>query len=308
MKKSVYWVLVVGALALLVGCATMQAAKQAEANKDIVMGSYERLWNQHNIDLAEEFYHPDYLSHDPHLPEFRGVEGFRQLAGLYMTAFPDLHFDVQEIISEGDIVASRYLFTGTHTGYMGDIPPTGKEVALPGLLIQRIADGKITEDWLGRDSLGSLQQLGLMAAAGDAMANKKIVLGAYDKVWNQHDLDAAAEFYHPDYVVYDPHTPEFRGVEGFREFAGAFMAAFPDNHMAVDAIISEGDLVISRYTFTGTHTGPLGDIPATGKHITVSGLVMQRIKDGKIAEDWPARDVLGMMLQLGFVLAPGDDE
>ena len=84
-----------------------------------------------------------------------------------------------------------------------------------------------------------------------------------------------------------------------------YRMAFPDVHFTIDDLIAEGETVVIRWTVTGTHKGELQGIAPTGKHVTVTGMVMSRFAKGKVEEDWINFDALGLMQQLGVVPAPG---
>jgi predicted ester cyclase len=82
------------------------------------------------------------------------------------TAFPDLHFTIEDQIAEGDKVVNRVTARGTHLGDFRGIPPTGKQVTVAGITIDRIAGGKLVESWTSWDFLGILQQLGVVPKLG----------------------------------------------------------------------------------------------------------------------------------------------
>lgn len=89
-----------------------------------------------------------------------GREGVRRLVELYRSAFPDIHFEHDDVITVGDKVAHRWTFTGTHRGEIMGIEPTGTSVMVQGIEMNRITDGKIAESWAMSDALGLLEQLG----------------------------------------------------------------------------------------------------------------------------------------------------
>ena len=91
---------------------------------------------------------------------------FKQLVVMLRTAFPDLHFTLEEVIAEDDKVMTRALLRGTHRGEYLGIAPTGKPVAVMGMVVLRIAQGKFQEGWLMMDNLGLLQQLGMVPPVG----------------------------------------------------------------------------------------------------------------------------------------------
>jgi steroid delta-isomerase-like uncharacterized protein len=97
---------------------------------------------------------------------------------------------------------------------------------------------------------------------------------------------------------------DIRGLKGVKQFMSKFYKAFPDNHMTIDDMIGEGDKVVVRYTFTGTHTGEYMGIPPTNKKIKMWALEIDRIAGGKFVEGWLRFDTIGLMQQLGLRPAP----
>jgi predicted ester cyclase len=94
------------------------------------------------------------------------LEAWRQFSGSFAEAFPDLRLTVQDIVAEGDTVAARVAFRGTHRGEFQGIPPTGKEVAFSSMEFNRVVDGKVEEHWVELDLLGLMQQLGAIPEPG----------------------------------------------------------------------------------------------------------------------------------------------
>jgi steroid delta-isomerase-like uncharacterized protein len=122
-------------------------------------------------------------------------------------------------------------------------------------------------------------------------------------------LDAADDIYAPDVVAHDPNSPEeINGPEGVKHFASAFRSAFPDGQSTVEDQIAEGDKVVTRYTFSGTHQGEFMGIPPTGNRVQMTGVYVSRISGEKIVEEWNNYDLLGLMQQLGVIPAPGQSE
>lgn len=138
-----------------------------EDNKALVRRFYEEVFNQRNLALVDELCTTHHVFHNPPTT-LHGREEFKQLLSLYITAFPDARFTVEDQIAEGDRVASRYTFRGTHQGELQSIPPTGKQVTVTGMIINRIVNGKSDEGWLNFDALGMLQQLGVVPPPGQA--------------------------------------------------------------------------------------------------------------------------------------------
>jgi steroid delta-isomerase-like uncharacterized protein len=134
--------------------------------------------------------------------------------------------------------------------------------------------------------------------------NKAVARRIIEEVWNKKNLDAIDELIAADYVDHTlpPGLPA--GREGARAFIGTYLNAFPDVKLTIEDMITEGDKVVTRWTATGTHTGELMGIPATGKRITVTGLDITRFSGGKSVEFWGQFDQMGMMQQLGVIPAP----
>ena len=135
----------------------------AEENKAVSRRVAEEVFNGGNVDLADELYAPDYVLHDPSLPEdLHGPEGIKRYVAMTLGAFPDIRVAVEDQVAEGDKVVSRWTATGTHTGDLMGIPPTGRRVEISGVTINRFSGGKIAEDWYQSDDLGMMQQLGVV--------------------------------------------------------------------------------------------------------------------------------------------------
>jgi predicted ester cyclase len=114
----------------------------------------------------DEIIAEDWINNDPQLP-LKGREGARQLFGLFLGAFPDLHSKITGILSDGDWVAASFEMVGTNTGPMMGHPPTGKPVKLSGVGMFRIRDGKVVENRVVADFLGMMQQLGFVERMGE---------------------------------------------------------------------------------------------------------------------------------------------
>ena len=144
------------------------AAIDVQANKRLVMRFYEEVWARGNVAFAEEVFAPDYVRHDLRPTDAPpGAKGQARIAGAFRNAFPDLHWRVDLVLGENDLVAARWTATGTHTGDWGAVRPTGKRAEFSGVNIFRFGDnGKVVELWNHRDDLGLMEQLGASVFAG----------------------------------------------------------------------------------------------------------------------------------------------
>lgn len=135
----------------------------SEQNKTIVRRTFEELWNKGNLQLADEFFSPNYAHHDPSTPDVgRGPESEKKRATLYRNAFPDLRLTVEDLIADGERVVARWSCHGTHKGELNGIAPTGKQFTITGVTIARFEHGKMVEGWINWDALGMMQQLGVV--------------------------------------------------------------------------------------------------------------------------------------------------
>jgi steroid delta-isomerase-like uncharacterized protein len=134
----------------------------AEENKAQFRRTYEELLNRGILDVADELVAPDFLNHEAPPGRNRGPESMRGLATMLRTAFPDLHFTIEELVGEGDTVAGRVTLSGTHEGPLMGMPPTGRSVRQNSMHFVRFRDGKAIEHWGVRDDLGMMQQLGVI--------------------------------------------------------------------------------------------------------------------------------------------------
>jgi steroid delta-isomerase-like uncharacterized protein len=139
----------------------------AEDNKAVVRRLIEEVYNEGNLDVVDQLVAPDIFDHAA-VPEHRhGVDGFKHVMEWVRPFSSDVHYDIDDIISEEEKVGVRMTQSGTHTGTVRDIPPTGKCFSVDYVHWFRLADGKIEELWAVRDDLSQLEQLGLLAGAGE---------------------------------------------------------------------------------------------------------------------------------------------
>lgn len=125
-------------------------------------------------------------------------------------------------------------------------------------------------------------------------ANKALARRWSSEVINQRNLDSINEIYTPDYVHHGPEGADLRGLDGVRAFAASILAASDDRHAVVEQQVAEGDLVVTRFTSSGHHTGVFRGVEPTGKVWTTEGISISRIEDGKVAEDWEIIRVSGL--------------
>jgi len=172
MKKLLMVIPLVFLLCFTFGCQEKEAMAELEAmkaqaeveaqNKDIIKRYNDEFWNTGNMAVADEIVADGYVRHDPASPEdITGCDGLKQLVTMFRNAYPDFHSTYEDMFAKGDKVTARYTVRGTHNGELMGIPPTGKKVTVSCIVIHRLADGKIVEDWTEYDLMGLMQQLGM---------------------------------------------------------------------------------------------------------------------------------------------------
>jgi len=135
-----------------------------EENKASARRFYEQVFNQQNLTAIDDCLAPNIIDHSlpPGVPG--GIEGVRLTISMFLTAFPDLHLTLEDLIAEGDKVVVCWTMRGTHQGAFAGMPPTGRQFTLPGASILRLVGNKVVESWINYDQLSMLQQLGVIPA------------------------------------------------------------------------------------------------------------------------------------------------
>lgn len=131
--------------------------------------------------------------------------------------------------------------------------------------------------------------------------NKELVRRITEEGMNKGDVSFVDAFFTPDYQVHTAGLELPRGPEAFKKAVALWRVAFPDFTVNIDEMVGEGDLVTNRFHTTGTHTGPLFGIPATGRTFEVHGVDMHRIENGRVAESWISDDVPRILTEIGIV-------
>ena len=137
-----------------------------EENKATVSRIYDELWNERKLEVADELIAQESINYDTGLaPQPFGPEQMKGTVRMVTAAFPDNRHEVEEVIAEGESVVLRCTLTGMHEGEFMGIPPTGRRIEVNEIHIYRLEDGKAVEHRAGRDDLGAMRQLGVIADA-----------------------------------------------------------------------------------------------------------------------------------------------
>jgi predicted ester cyclase len=291
-----------------------------EQNKAILRRWLDEGWCKGNVNVADELIATDFTVHGAGGQAIQsGRQGVKDLVLEWRRGFPDGQMRVLDEIGEGDLVGVRLLWTGTHLGPFYGVPPSGRQVTCISLGIDRIRDGKISEGWGELDMLGLMQRIGGVPGAASSAppgqgleeparpwptlspvsANKTAVRRFLQSI-EDWDLDAVRE--QCDAGSYVEHVPG-RGPLLLDEALSAdalLRASLPDLTFTPDEerMVAEGDRVLVRGTFSGTHTGaPLFGAPPSGNELLWGGIDIFRVSAGRLTERWRCSDTLGLMQQ-----------
>jgi steroid delta-isomerase-like uncharacterized protein len=136
-------------------------------NNSIVRQLYEVIWNKRRLDVLSELVSPSHALHGPNFSGSSiGPEAYKGQIALFLAGFPDLHWTIEDTVTEKEKVVVLWSFTGTHKGEFMGVPATNKEVSTEGITIHEIGNGKIMDSYVNWDTWGLMQQLGVVPAPG----------------------------------------------------------------------------------------------------------------------------------------------
>jgi len=144
------------------------------SNKTIVRKLYQEVWNERKVQEASKYLSPSHALADPHaIDSTTGPEAYQVVVARFLRAFSGLNFEVQDMICEKDKVVASWVITGVHTGEYNGIPPTNKKIAVEGISIHQISNGKIMDTSSVWDTLGLLKKIGAVVTVGQGKTKAK---------------------------------------------------------------------------------------------------------------------------------------
>ena len=139
-----------------------------------------------------------------------------------------------------------------------------------------------------------------------AVTNEALLRRFYDEALSKGKLGVVDELTDRNFVDHEPLPPGFKpGIEGMKQLITMLRTGFPDMQVAVNDLVSQGDKVWARATFTGTHKGVFQNIPPTGKGVAFEGIDIVRFSGGKTVEHWGITDNISLLTQIGAIPPPG---
>jgi len=146
---------------LLLGMSFRSPAQ--EQNKKIIQRYYSEVWNQGKLDVLDVLLDQQYINHTPSVPgPPPGPKGLKPIVAAIRKAFPDLHYEIKDIIVNDSMAVARVVMTGTQLDSLFDLPPTGKKISVNQINIEKIRNGKVIEHWRVTDELSLMRQLGFV--------------------------------------------------------------------------------------------------------------------------------------------------
>jgi steroid delta-isomerase-like uncharacterized protein len=131
-------------------------------NRATIRRFIEEILNQKELAVADEIVAEDFVELDPFPGQAQGRQGLKDVLGMFFAGFPDMHWVIEEQIGEGDKVVTRFTWTGSQKGAFMGIPATGKQVKVKGVVIDRVVDGRMVDSRILMDTMGMMQQLGVV--------------------------------------------------------------------------------------------------------------------------------------------------
>jgi steroid delta-isomerase-like uncharacterized protein len=156
----------------------LERRKVTEEENKALIRRWIEAFNERDLEAEADVLAPGFVAHVPDAPaplDLEGLEAWRQFTAPFTEAFPDLRLTIQDIAAEGDTVAARVAFEGTHRGEFQGLPPTGKRVAFSSMKFNRVVDGQVEEHWVEINLLGLVQQLGVTPIPGPRLLVRLLV-------------------------------------------------------------------------------------------------------------------------------------
>jgi len=290
----------------------------AQTNKEILQRVAEEIWNQGNLELADELFVPSFVNHDPNPGAVADLDGYKRWVLKWRAAFPDFRVEVHDLVAEGDKVAARLTATGTHQGDFLGVPATGIRVTMKIINLYWLDSGRIAEVYRSYDLLGLGQQLGyfeplpeevfpfsfarrtdpgdflwgdpsdVTGSLGDPESNKALCVREVEQGWNRGDAAAALEIVDSTFVFHSIY-PEVTDFESYRQWIEGHIDPEEPTQITITDLIAEGDRVV--------------DLSAAdlGRGLAEDGIRISRFADGKMVEMWRNLNVLPVFIALGLL-------
>lgn len=341
MRAATMLLALFGFLATSIPIHAQKGPTSPRVDPDTFAREWLEAWNSRDVDRILTFYAEDAVYEDVAVVSngwgepWSGHETIREALVDGFEAIPDMSFENVSVSSVGDRLAVEWIMTGTHLGDYPGLPATGRSISIRGVSLIELEGDEIAWERDYYDAYLMLTQLGAVPALDAAGASAErtqtsteeneeadstarvapagasalpdgtasAIRRVFRDVWSRGDLSAIDELFTPDFVGHFPETT-VHGREELRAAVIAHRRSFPDWTEEVEETIVDCDRVVVRFTSSGTNSGEFLGRPPTGNRVEISEVVIFRLRDGKIAEQWVYPDILAMQRQLGQQVRP----
>jgi predicted ester cyclase len=318
----------------------MSSRSDLEANKNLFLRYQSEVVNKRDTSdrTLGRFITDDFVDHSDRLTNLKGYEAVRARMNAWLAAFPDSQEVTTRIFAERDLVAVLYTVSGNHSAPYLAIPATRRDVAIKGIRIVRVENGRMAESWAINDYLAIATQLESQisfqpvtrAAARlstrprpapetlsfdhqmerfksddpEVRRNQATLLGFQKNVFNAQDwrVENLARYLKPDIIDHNAFAGDPPGLEGVAHRFSAWKAAFDNSEEENEAMVGEGDTLAVLYHLHATHSGNFMGIGATKRHVVIPGIEVLRFEDGMMAEHWGIYDFMVTAQEIGAKL------
>lgn len=158
------FIIVLATLAVFLSAHSWQPPlRNEDQNRKIIQRYYEEVWNQGKLEVLDELLAANYINHTPSVPDpLPGPDGLKPIVSAIRKGFPDLHYEIKDIIVNDSMAVARVIMTGTHQNKLFNLSPTGKKISVNQINIEKIKNGKVIEHWRVTDELTMMKQLGFV--------------------------------------------------------------------------------------------------------------------------------------------------
>jgi steroid delta-isomerase-like uncharacterized protein len=290
--------------------ANVPAPPSPGENKLFLQRYVKNVIDGENPGLADRYFASNFYNHDPAPGEQPGLQGVTRFLESIFTAFSGFHTTIEEQIAEDDLVVGRWSQRFTNTGPYLNFPGSLKPIHIGGITITRVRNGKLVEQWEARDAVSLLVQMNVVRPLGpleaaipdeQKTANEAIASRFFYEAWNCGNSRLVDEIFSSEFLNHNLLEGQVNGPAGMRQWIEGWRSAFPDMSVTIDLVISEGPKVVTRWTLNGTHRNTFLGIPATGKYVTIPGITIFRVEDGRVKEAWGFWEQAGMLGQMDVV-------
>jgi predicted ester cyclase len=283
----------------------MDKPNMSDDAKTLYRTFVEEVINKGDYDRIPEIFAEDYLDHNapPGAPT-GGYDAIKAVPMMFRGAFPDVHFTIEDMISQDGWVATRVTGNATHLGkpFMS-IEPTGLRVSWSSMGFFRVAKGRIVEHY-GQPDLAALHSQLTREIKPGTLDYNRFIISRYVYATNIGELDRFDEYVDPGFVDHNAIPGQKPGIEGLKDAYRMFSSAFSDLWYTFEDLIAEGDKVCGRGVIEGKHTGNFMGVPATNRVVRWTGTRTFKLANGKVTDGWIDLDMYGLLMQLGVIPVP----